>query len=239
MFIRLLITSIFIIIIIQSTLTNNIKDKTSSTFTFPKQYSFDDDIDYINDKKIHNEGNDNNSNLDEYADEDDDDDDDNDDNPLSKMPTTTTIRTISTTTTTMKHIMTKIFEQKKKNETNTKKNSLDTNEFYDDYKEDLDDDDIFYNEPTIKMTTISLLSSTRLSTIHPTSIRGIFNFLTRPPIAAGILGGLAIGILTSVILLICIVQNFNKRDRPHSSITTGLLYPNQYGYSKSPQEFYA
>ncbi|CAF3044792.1 unnamed protein product [Rotaria sp. Silwood2] len=239
MFIRLLIISIFVFIVVQSTLTTNIKNKPSSTFTFPKQFSVDDDdddVDYLNDKKLHNEGSSSNSATpDEYADEDDDDDDD-DDNQLSKIIATTTIHT-TISTTTNKRIMTKIFEQKKKNENNTKTNYLDVNEFYEDYKDDLEDD-TYYNEPTIKTTSISL-SSTHLSTVHPTSMRVILNFLTRPPIAAGILGGLAIGILTSVILLICIVQNYNKRDRTHSSITTGLLYPNQYGYSKTPQEFYA
>ncbi|CAF3211019.1 unnamed protein product [Rotaria sp. Silwood2] len=238
MFIRLLIISIFVFIVVQSTLTTNIKNKPSSTFTFPKQFSVDDDdddVDYLNDKKLHNEGSSNSATPDEYADEDDDDDDD-DDNQLSKIIATTTIHT-TISTTTNKRIMTKIFEQKKKNENNTKTNYLDVNEFYEDYKDDLEDD-TYYNEPTIKTTSISL-SSTHLSTVHPTSMRVILNFLTRPPIAAGILGGLAIGILTSVILLICIVQNYNKRDRTHSSITTGLLYPNQYGYSKTPQEFYA
>jgi len=67
----------------------------------------------------------------------------------------------------------------------------------------------------------------------------LFSFLTRPPIAAGILAGLAIGIFTSIILLICIIRRYHKREKSHSSYTTGLLYPNQYGYSKSPQEFYA
>jgi len=54
-----------------------------------------------------------------------------------------------------------------------------------------------------------------------------------------ILIGLAIGIFTSVILLICIIRRYHKREKSHSSYTTGLLYPNQYGYAKSPQEFYA
>ncbi|CAF0964944.1 unnamed protein product [Rotaria sordida] len=222
MFIRFLITSIFIIVV-QSTVTNNLKNKSSSTLLSPKQFSFDDDDDYLNDKKIHSEGSGSSATLDDYADEDGDDDDDDD--QLSKIITSSTV----STTTTVKRIITKTFEQKKKNENYTKINSFDINEFYDDYKDDID-----YNEPTIKTTTI-LLSST----IRPTSIRIILSFLTRPPIAAGILGGLAIGILTSVILLICIVQNYNKDDRTHSSITTGLLYPNQYGYSKTPQEFYA
>ncbi|CAF1080256.1 unnamed protein product [Rotaria sordida] len=221
MFIRFLITSIFIIVV-QSTVTNNLKNKSSSTLLSPKQFSFDDDDDYLNDKKIHSEGSGSSATLDDYADEDGDDDDDD---QLSKIITSSTV----STTTTVKRIITKTFEQKKKNENYTKINSFDINEFYDDYKDDID-----YNEPTIKTTTI-LLSST----IRPTSIRIILSFLTRPPIAAGILGGLAIGILTSVILLICIVQNYNKDDRTHSSITTGLLYPNQYGYSKTPQEFYA
>lgn len=51
--------------------------------------------------------------------------------------------------------------------------------------------------------------------------------------------GLIVGILTSIILLICIIQRYHKREKSHSSYTTGLLYPHQYGYSKAPQEFYA
>ncbi|UJR15189.1 hypothetical protein I4U23_002150 [Adineta vaga] len=116
---------------------------------------------------------------------------------------------------------------------------LDVNEFDEDYKDDLEDS-VDYNEATTKTSSIPL-SSTRSAPVVPQQkpIRVFFSFLTRPPIAAGILAGLAIGILTSVILLICLVQRFNKRQRAHSSYTTGLLYPNHYGYSKSPQEFYA
>ena len=130
-------------------------------------------------------------------------------------------------------------------------NDLDGSEFKDDQEEYTDDleDDAYYNEPTVsnKISSTSF-STTRypypttrqtLGVNHTAPIWILFNFLTRPPIAAGILAGLAIGIFTSIILLICIIRRYHKREKSHSSYTTGLLYPNQYGYSKSPQEFYA
>jgi hypothetical protein len=228
MFVRLLFTSVYVLIVVQSTITKNLKDKPVSSFTFPKSYPIDDDYD-LNDKKFNTEDSGSIAGLDEYIDE-----DDYDQSP--KIISTTMTSSISTTT---KRIFIKFLEQKKKNDNGTKKNYLDTSEFYDDYKDDMEDD-AFYNEATIKSTTTSLPSTRSPSVTHrPASFRVLVNFLTRPPIAAGILGGLAIGILTSVILLICIVQHFHKRERTHSSYTTGLLYPNQYGYSKTPQEFYA
>ena len=149
-------------------------------------------------------------------------------------------------------------------------NDLDANEFKEDQEEYADEleDDAYYNEPTVsnKVSVASMitprypLAPTRspLPVNHTTPIWMLFTFLTRPPIAAGILAGksihsstdrslflhrfsvgLAIGIFTSIILLICIIRRYHKRDKSHSSYTTGLLYPNHYGYAKSPQEFYA
>jgi len=230
MFFRLLVTSILFFIVVQSAVTNSPKDQPPAVLTLPKQASLYDDYD-LNDKKTNVEGSGTAASLDEYADEEEDD-------QLSKI-TATTMNSSTSTTTTTKPTTTKIPEEKKKNETSTKTNELDTNEFNEDYKDDLVDD-VDYNEITTKTTSVSLSSTRSTSTVHHlTPIRVFFSFLTRPPIAAGILAGLAIGILTSVILLICIVQRFHKRERTHSSYTTGLLYPNQYGYSKSPQEFYA
>jgi len=229
MFIRLLITSIFFVVVVQSTVTNSSKGQPSaSPPILPKQASLDHDYE-LNDKKTNVEGSGGAASLDDYADEEDDD-------QLSKITATTMISSSSSSTTST---TTKLPEQKKKNESSTKPNDLDSNEFNEDYKDDLEDD-VDYNEVTTKITSVSLSSTRPSSTVqHRTSIRVFFSFLTRPPIAAGILAGLAIGILTSIILLICIVQRFHKRQRTHSSYTTGLLYPNQYGYSKSPQEFYA
>jgi len=228
MFIRLLITSILlIIVVVQCTVTNT---SPPASLTLPKQASLDEDYD-LNDKKTNAEGSGGGATLDEYADEEDDD-------HLSKVTATTMSSTTSTTTT--KRTTAKIVEQKKKNET-SKNDDFDTGEFSEDYKDDLEDD-VDYNEvTTIKTSRVSLSSTQPSSVVHhrPTPFRALYTFLTRPPIAAGILAGLAIGILTSVILLICIVRRFHKRERTHSSYTTGLLYPNQYGYSKSPQEFYA
>ena len=149
-------------------------------------------------------------------------------------------------------------------------NDLDANEFKEDQEEYADEleDDAYYNEPTVSnkvsvapiVTSRYPLAPTRssLPVNHTTPIWMLFSFLTRPPIAAGILAGkstpdrsqtllyspfvplgLAIGIFTSIILLICIIRRYHKRDKSHSSYTTGLLYPNHYGYAKSPQEFYA
>lgn len=247
MFIRLLIiTSILFASVVQSAVTNSSKGQPSAFPILPKQTSVDDDYD-LNDKKTNIEGSGGTASLDEYADEEIDD-------QLSKITATTISSSTSTTTTTT---TIKLPEQKKKNESSAKINNLDADEFNEDYKDDLEDD-VDYNEMTTKITSVSF-SSTRPTSVvqHRTPLRVFFSFLTRPPIAAGILAGsyikkqidfqtkkmsflgLAIGILTSVILLICIVQRFHKRQRAHSSYTTGLLYPNQYGYSKSPQEFYA
>lgn len=227
MFIRLLITSIIciaVVVVAQSTVTNSSKGQLPAGSILPKQALLDEDYD-LNDKKFTIEGSGNAASLDEYADEDEDD-------QLSKI-TATTMTTISTSTTTT---TTKRPEPKKNS---TKSDDFDANEFNEDYNEDLDDN-IDYKEITTKLTN-AFISTTRPSSTVPsrTPFRTFFGFLTRPPIAAGILAGLAIGILTSVILLICIIQRLHKRQRTHSSYTTGLLYPNQYGYSKSPQEFYA
>lgn len=165
------------------------------------------------------------------------------------ITTSTSRRTMTTTTRWMKPSD----PPKKKNfTTTTPALDLDGNEFKDDHEEYADDleDDVYYNEPTVtsKITVASIISTPRYPTVttrssvpvnHTTPLWVLLNFLTRPPIAVGILAGLAIGIFTSVILLICIIRRYQKRDKSHSSYTTGLLYPNHYGYSKSPQEFYA
>ncbi|CAF1314137.1 unnamed protein product [Rotaria magnacalcarata] len=223
MLIRLFIINIFLCIIVQCASINTLKEKLSSSSTFPKQYSNDYD------GNLNIEGSGNIANLDEYPDEDDDDDD------LSKLTSTT----ISSRITTTKRLIPKVVELKKKTASIEKLDDADSNEFDDDYKEDLEDDTV-YNEVTIKVTSTGPSTTNALDvTRRPASIRGFLSFLSRPPIAAGILGGLAIGIVTSVILLICIIVHFQKRERTHSSFTTGLLYPNQYGYTKTPQEFYA
>ncbi|CAF0907597.1 unnamed protein product [Adineta steineri] len=176
--------------------------------------------------------------------------------------TTTSTTTYSTTTTTLINKWSKTtfnYDQpKKKNPSSTTSsspsppyNDIDASEFKDDHEEYADEleDDAYYNEPTLSNKVSSTLFTpppypmltTRqsLTTNQTRPIWTIFSFLTRPPIAIGILAGLAVGILTSIILLICIIRRYHKREKSHSSYTTGLLYPNQYGYSKSPQEFYA
>jgi hypothetical protein len=229
MFIQLLTTSLLCIVVVvvaQSTVTNSLQGQSPAASILPKQASLDDDYD-LNDKTTTAEGSGIAASLDDYVDEEDDD-------QLSKITATTTSTSTSTTTTTTKRP-----ELKKINESSIKSDDFDANEFPEDYKDDLDDS-IDYNEITTKMTNVFLSTTRSSSTVsHRTPLRVFFGFLTRPPIAAGILAGLAIGILTSVILLICIVQRFHKRQRTHSSYTTGLLYSNQYGYTKSPQEFYA
>ena len=248
MSIQLLIPFTFcLLVIVQSTEINSSKGQTSTLPVLAKQALNDEDYD-LTDKKGQVEGSGVTASLDDYADEEIDE-------QLSKITASTLTTTIrSTSTTTIKFIEQKKNNNNNNNATRTKFDDLDANEFNEDYKDDLDDA-VDYNELTTKMES-TILSTTRSSTTvqHRTSLRVLFAFLTRPPIAAGILAGsftefprikllvflgLAIGILTSVVLLICIVQRFQKRQRNHSSYTTGLLYPNQYGYSKSPQEFYA
>lgn len=181
---------------------------------------------------------------------------------MTTITTTTTLSTTTTTatTSTSRRMTTPTTRWMKPSDPPKKKNfttttpalDLDGNEFKDDHEEYADDleDDVYYNEPTVtsKITVASIISTPRYPTVttrspvpvnHTTPLWVLLNFLTRPPIAVGILAGLAIGIFTSVILLICIIRRYHKRDKSHSSYTTGLLYPNHYGYSKSPQEFYA
>jgi len=276
MFIRLLVTSILLIVIVQSAVTNSSKGQNADALTLPKQASLYDDYD-LNDQVTlgtNVEGSGGAASLDEYADDDEEE-------QLSKVTATTvssslspkttvttttttatsttmtTKRTTSTTTLSDKWMKTTVnYEQiRKKNQSSTTLspafNDVDASEFKDDHEEYADDleDDSYYNEPTItNKVSLPTFSTTRYpilttrqssSTNYTTPIWMLFSFLTRPPIAAGILAGLAIGIFTSIILLICIIRRYHKREKSHSSYTTGLLYPNQYGYSKSPQEFYA
>jgi hypothetical protein len=204
-------------------------------------------------------------------------------NITTTMTTTSTVSTSTSTTTTRRKTSTTTSSNRwmkttsnnyepirKRNQSSTTLspafNDLDASEFKDDQEEYADDleDDAYYNEPTISnkvspssfsITRYPILTTRQsLAVNHTTPIWMLFTFLTRPPIAAGILAGkffsnitkknfffvgLAIGIFTSIILLICIIRRYHKREKSHSSYTTGLLYPNQYGYSKSPQEFYA
>lgn len=278
MFIRLLVAFTFLIVLVQSAVTNSSKGQTAGALTLPKQPSLYYDYDLNDHKSLTNnvEGSGGAASLDEYA-------DDEEEEQLSKVTATTsrnststtigttttlawtstsatiTRRTTSTTTVSNQWMKSTFnnYEQtkKKKNESSTTIspafNDLDASEFKDDPEEYADDleDDAYYNEPTISnKVSPSSFPSTRYPTLttrqslpvnHTTPIWMLFSFLTRPPIAAGILAGLAIGIFTSIILLICIIRRYHKREKSHSSYTTGLLYPNQYGYSKSPQEFYA
>jgi hypothetical protein len=120
---------------------------------------------------------------------------------------TTTKRMTSTTTEINKWMKTTFnYEQiKKKNDSSTTLspafNDLDASEFKDDHEEYADDleDDAYYNEPTISnKISLSSFSTTRypipttrqsLAVNHTTPIWMLFSFLTRPPIAAGILAG--------------------------------------------------
>jgi hypothetical protein len=283
MFIRLLVTSILFILVVRAVaVTNSSKGQIADALTLPKQPSLYDDYD-INDHKTNVEGSGGGAaSLDEYADDEEEEQlskvtattvSSSPSTTTRPMTTTTTKLTSSTTTLSNKWSKTTFnYDQpKKKNVSSTTSstfNDLDANEFKEDHEEYADDleDDAYYNEPTVSnKVSMSSFSSTRYpipSTRQPstgnltTPIWALFSFLTRPPIAAGILAGknfylrkteefylnfvgLAIGIFTSVILLICIIRRYHKREKSHSSYTTGLLYPNQYGYAKSPQEFYA
>ena len=190
-----------------------------------------------NDQKTTIEGS--GASLDDYEDEDE---------QLAKVTATT-----STTLSTSKR-STIASSTKAHNSTNN--DELDDNEFKEDFADDLED--IAYDhELTSLDSTVLPPSTTRTPTTaqNPSPARVFFGFLTRPPIAAGILVGkctrvrrqvcelsllgLSVGILISVGLLICIVRRLQKREKSPSSFTAGLLYPNRYGYSKSPQEFYA
>ena len=122
---------------------------------------------------------------------------------------TTTMMTTTTTTTTIPSSKwmksTSTYDQpRRKNENSTISstfNDLDVNEFKDDHEEYADDleDDAYYNEPTISNRvpmgspppTRYPSPSTRapISMNHTAPIWILFSFLTRPPIAAGILAG--------------------------------------------------
>ena len=119
---------------------------------------------------------------------------------------TSTSTTMTTTVPSSKWMKsTSTYDQpKRKNENSTISstfNDLDVNEFKDDHEEYADDleDDAYYNEPTVSNRvpmgspppTRYPSPSTRapISTNHTTPIWILFSFLTRPPIAAGILAG--------------------------------------------------
>lgn len=190
MFVQLLLTSTFCLLVVQSAITNSSKGQLStSSPILAKQAILDEDYD-LNDKKLTDEGSGDHANLDEYADEEDDDE------QLSKVTaTTTTIRTTSTTIKTTTTV--KIPEQKKKNDTH-----MESDEFSEDYHDDLEND-IDYNEITTRVTVLPT-TSTRLTPAITTRtpLRVLFSFFTRPPIAAGILTG------SLSIIIISIELNF-------------------------------
>jgi hypothetical protein len=225
MFIRLLVTSIFLVVIVQSAVTNSSKGQTADALTLPKQSSLYDDYDLTDQKTLGTnvEGSGGAASLDEYADDDEEEQlskvtattVNSRISPTTTITTTTTIspttkRMTSTTTTTVINKWMKTTEpMKKKNLSNTTLspafNDLDASEFKDDHEEYADDleDDAYYNEPTISnKISPSSLSTTRypplttrpsLAVNHTTPIWILFSFLTRPPIAAGILAGKSFG----------------------------------------------
>lgn len=124
--------------------------------------------------------------------------------------TTTSTKTTTTMTTTILNRWTKIGLKnnefmKMKNLSSTTLspafNDLDASEFKDDPEEYTDDleDDAYYNEPTISNkippnsfppTRFPILTTRSTSSVnHTAPIWVLFSFLTRPPIAAGILAG--------------------------------------------------
>ena len=178
---RFLIPFLFcLLVVVQSIEINSSKGQSTTIPIFAKQASNDEDYD-LTDKKGQIEGSGVTASLDDYADEEEDDD------QLSKITATIVTTTLRTSTTTSKSP-----ELKKLNNTATirmKFDDLDANEFNEDYKDDLEDA-VDYNELTTKLAS-TLGSTTRSSTIvqHRTPLRVLFAFLTRPPIAAGILAG--------------------------------------------------
>ena len=181
MFSRLLSISIFVVVTVQSAIANNLKGQDPLAFTFPKQYSFYDDY-YLNDRRYNGEGSGIYAGLDEYFDDDEYD-------QLLNMINNTTTSTGSSSigSMTIKHMVTKLPYYGKNNESTTKYNYADVNEFYEDYLED----DIYYQEDVLTKGTSTPLSTISTSTVvpHRSPIRILFSFLTRPPIAIGILVG--------------------------------------------------
>ena len=125
--------------------------------------------------------------------------------------TTTTIATTTTTTSsTVRRLSTTTTRWMKPSDSPKKKNlttttpplDLDGNEFKDDHEEYADDleDDVYYNEPTVtsKLTVASMMTTPRQPLVttrspapvhHTSPVWVLLNFLTRPPIAVGILAG--------------------------------------------------
>ena len=249
MFIRLLVAFTFLIVLVQSAVTNSSKGQKADALTLPKQATLYDDYDLNDQKTLGNnaEGSGGAASLDEYA-------DDEEEEQLSKVTATTfrssisttiattttlaststsattTRRTTSTTTASNKWSKTTFnnYEQitKKKNQSSTTLspafNDLDASEFKDDQEEYADDleDDAYYNEPTISnKVSPSSFPSTRYPTFttrsslpvnHTTPIWMLFTFLTRPPIAAGILAGKFLKIITDFVLKI-LLSRFSNR----------------------------
>ena len=92
-FIRLLVTFLFLIVVVQAAVTNSSKGQNANALTLSKQASLYDDYD-LNDHKTlgtNGEGSGGAASLDEYADDDEDE-------QLSKVTATTVSSSTSTTT---------------------------------------------------------------------------------------------------------------------------------------------
>ena len=175
MLFQLLITSFLLFVTVQSAVFgNSARQSTSTAAVLPKQALAFDQYD-LHDGTSTAEGSGDGANLDEYADDDEDE-------QLSKVTaSTSTIRTTMTTTTTKRSEM--------KTANSTKMMDSGANEFDDDYKDDIEDS-IDYNEATTKITNVPLTTTHSGPAIPPQKpLRLFFSFLTRPPIAAGILAG--------------------------------------------------
>ena len=177
MFLPLLITSFLLFIVVQSAVfDNSARQSTTTAAVLPKQALSFDQFE-LHDGTSTAEGSGDGANLDEYADDDEDE-------QLSRVTaSTSTKRTTMTMTTTT----TKRSEMKTAN--STKMMDLGANEFDDDYKDDIEDS-VDYNEATTKITNAPLATTRPGPAIPPQKpLRVFFSFLTRPPIAAGILAG--------------------------------------------------
>lgn len=179
MLVRLLVTFGLLFVSVHSAVTSSPKSSPSNAAILPKQA-----VSFEHDEAVTVEGSGEGANLDEYA-----DDDENE--QLSKVTATTMrISSTSTTTTTTKKTTTTMRAAEKKPTNGSKSTDLDANEFDEDYKDDLEDN-VDYNEVTSAASSPST-TSTRPSPVpprHNTPVRLFFGFLTRPPIAAGILAG--------------------------------------------------
>jgi hypothetical protein len=172
-----------LIVVLQSATIDTLGKRTTHS-TLPSKDSF---VNKINANDLKSTGEGSGANLDDYDDEDE---------QLVKITTTTILSSTKHVLTTVTSMRSSTIKPAKKNISSNMNYDLDDNEFKDDFSDDLEES--AYDHDLTSLENAPLFSSTSYSTtitkipaniVSQSSIRTFFRFLSRPPIAAGILVG--------------------------------------------------